>query len=187
MIERDEGFKIKELNQRLVNKSVKIILIIGISMVVYGFLSRALGIDFFWESSTLGWAFILAGLFLLLVRRVKMKRSANRKTIWERIGIGALLLLSIVMVIVTIVIANSNALVAAKTYILNSDSLKREMGEIRGFGFTYSGGMEVSSDAAGETGTAEISLIVKGAKKFKELDVYVLKERDRGWEVKGIQ
>lgn len=168
-------------------KTVKIILIIGISMIGYSFLCRALNIDFFWESGTLGWVFIMAGLFLFLIKRVKVKSSTNRKTIWERIGIGALLLCLILLVILTIIIANSDALLAAKTYILNSDSLKREIGDIRGFGFTYSGGMEVSSNAAGETGTADINLIVKGSKKFKDLDVYLVKEKDRGWEVKGIE
>jgi len=156
-------------------------------MVIYGFLCRGLNIDFFWESGTFGWVFIMAGLILLLNGRVKVKRNTNRKSALEKVGIGVLIFVLALLGIVNIAIGNSNALAAAKTYVLNSDSLKREIGDIRGFGFTYSGGIEVSTDAAGETGTANISLIVKGSKKFRELNVYVLKENNRGWEVQSVQ
>jgi hypothetical protein len=129
----------------------------------------------------------MAGLILLLNGRVKVKRSTNRKSALEKVGIGVLIFVLALLGIVNIAIGNSNALAAARTYVLNSDSLKREIGDIRGFGFTYSGGIEVSSDAAGERGTANISLIVKGSKKFRELNVYVLKENNRGWEVQSVQ
>ena len=86
------------------------------------------------------------------------------------------------MGLIIIVIDNSSALSTAKTYVLNSDSLKKEIGDIRGFGFTYTGGIEISSDSAGEDGTANISLIIKGSKKFKELDFYLSRKKNgNGW------
>ena len=168
-------------------KIVKITLAIGISMIVYGYLCRAIGIDFFWESNVIGWIITMVGIILLLIRRVKVKRNTNRTSGLEKVGIGVLILVIVVIGIIIIVIGNSNALSAAKTYVLNSDSLKNEIGDIREFGITYTGGIEISSDSAGEDGTANISLIIKGSKKFKELDFYVVKEKKQNWEVKTIQ
>ena len=172
---------------RIMTKTVKRILITGVLMVIYGFLCRGLNIDFFWESNVFGWVIIMVGLIFLLIRRVKVKKSTNGTTGLEKVGIGALILFIILMGLIIIVIDNSNALSAAKTYVLNSDSLKKEIGDIRGFGFTYTGGIEISSDSAGEDGTANISLIIKGSKKFKELDFYVVKEKKQNWVVKAIQ
>jgi hypothetical protein len=92
-----------------------------------------------------------------------------------------------VMVLVNILFSQSDALRAAKTYVGKNDALARELGPVHGFGFTCTGSVEVSSDASGEWGTADIVLIAKGEKKFKELEVWLVKEKTTAWEVKAIQ
>ncbi|GGA86900.1 hypothetical protein [Puia dinghuensis] len=168
------------------SKFIRLMLFIGIIVIAYGFLCRPLHVDFFWESDTFGWVVFIIGLALLLVKRIKVKRETGRKAIGEKIGVGLSLLAIVLIVIINIVMNNSDAVRTAKNYILTNDSLKREMGDIRGFGFTYSGGMEVSSDQGGEEGSADISLIVKGSKKFRDLEVYVVKEKGGDWKVENI-
>ena len=62
------------------------------------------------------------------------------------------------------------------------------LGDIRGFGFTYTGSIEVaSSEERGETGEADLNMIVKGSKKFKEFEVSLVKEKGSDWKVESIQ
>jgi hypothetical protein len=70
---------------------------------------------------------------------------------------------------------------------MNNDSPKREIGDIRGFGFTYSGSIEVSSSASGDEGVADVSMIVKGSKKFVELEVDLRKEKPGNWRVEDFR
>jgi hypothetical protein len=158
-----------------------------VTLVLYGILCRLLGIYFFWESGTFGWEFLFAWLSVYLIQRVKRKKNANRRTVWEKIGIFLSLMILVLIVAVNIIFNFADATRAAKTYIANNDALKQEIGDIRGFGFTYGGSVEERSDSAGTTGTADFEIIVKGERKFRQVEIYLVKENKAGWEVKAIR
>ncbi|HEX9511696.1 MAG TPA: hypothetical protein VF939_14500 [Puia sp.] len=169
------------------SKFLKISLAVGIILIVYGFLCKVANIRFFWESSAFGWNLIFIGAILLLAQQIKKRKSVGKNTILMKIGIGVLVFILVIQVILSIVVSNSNAYIAAKNYLLSNDSLKNEVGHIDGFGLIPSGGIAVSADSAGETGTAEINLIIKGSKKFREATVFLVKEKKTNWEVKAIE
>jgi hypothetical protein len=87
----------------------------------------------------------------------KVKKAAGKKRLWEKIGIVVLFFVLILQLAVVLVFPRTDAYAAAVNYIEHNDSLKRELGAIKGFGFTGTGGMAVSStdrleNALGGTG-----------------------------------
>lgn len=170
------------------NKPVKVILGIGIVVILYAFAARAAGIYFFWESSFLGWTVLAIGGLVWLFRAIKVKKVAGKKKLWEKLGVAFLLFLLTIQLIVVIVIPRTGAYAAATSYIVKNDSLKRELGDIEGFGFTESGSIAESSKETGEAaGNAELNLIVKGKKKYKDITVDMLKDWNTPWAVQAIQ
>ena len=169
------------------NKSLRTILAAGALVILYSFIVRLAGIYFFWESSFLGWSILFIGLLLWLFRAVKTKKAAGKKRLWEILGIALLLLILVVQLVVTIVFPRTDAYAAAVAYIRKNDSLKKELGTIKGFGFTESGSMAVSSTDTSEAGNAEFHLIVKGEKKYKDIIIYLDKDWNTPWKVEILQ
>lgn len=147
------------------SKFTRLTLTVSLVLLAYGYLCRLIGINFFWESKSLGWAILLIGLIGLLADRIDIKDNENKKTLLEKIGIGLLVFILLVQCILVAVIPFSNAYESTKTYIKNDDSLKKELGEIQGFGLITTGGIQKTTDSSGEYGNAEINLTVKGEKK----------------------
>jgi len=162
-------------------------LVLGIALLTYGFLSRLLPIDFFWEAKTIGWLLLLAGLIGLLVFNISKRKEAGKKVLWNKIGIGAISFILLVQTLLLLIMPNTKAYLTAKEHILRSEHIKSEVGEVKGFGFTPTGGIAVQSDSNGETGSANIELIIKGDKAFKSVTVYVFKDYGKEWEVVGIK
>ncbi|HWK04223.1 MAG TPA: hypothetical protein VNS58_11360 [Puia sp.] len=169
------------------NKFVKIILTAGVLLIAYGFLCKATNIRFFWESSALGWDLGFIGVLFLLAQQQKKRKSIGKNTVLIKVGIGLLVFILVIQVVLSIVVSNSDAYIAAKNYLLKNDSLKNELGNINGFGLIPTGGMSVSSDSAGEEGNAQINIIIKGSKKFKAVTIFLEKEKKTNWEVKSVE
>jgi hypothetical protein len=169
------------------NKQIRAVLIAAGIVLLYGYMVRFAGIYFFWESSFIGWSILFIGLLMWLFWSIKVKKAAGKKRLWEKIGIIVLFFVLILQLAVVLVFPRTDAYAAAITYIEHNDSLKRDLGAIKGFGFTGTGGMAVSSTDTGEVGNAELHLIVKGEKKYKDLNIYMVKDWKTPWEVQDIQ
>jgi hypothetical protein len=169
------------------SKPVRTILIVGALVLFYSFIVRLAGIYFFWESSFLGWSILFIGLLFWLFRSIKAKKTAGKKTLWQKLGIAFLLLFLIIQVVVVIVFPRTDAYAAAVIYIKSNNSLRKELGAIKGFGFTESGSMEVSSTDTSEAGNAEFHLIVKGEKKYKDITIDLVKDWNTPWQVEVLQ
>ena len=105
----------------------------------------------------------------------------------EKTGIGFLIFLVVIESTLLATIPNTNAWMAAKKYINNDQEIKREIGNVNGFSIIPVGHMAVSSGPNGESGIAEIHFTVKGSKKYKDFILYLEKEHQVDWEVKGIE
>jgi hypothetical protein len=170
------------------SKFTRLTLTVSLVFLSYGYLCRLIGINFFWESKSLGWAILLVGLIGLLSDRIGIKDDEKKKALPEKIGIGFLVFILFVQCILVVIIPFSNAYESAKTYIKDSDILKHELGEIQGFGLIPTGGIQKITDSSGEYGSAEINLTVKGEKKFKDIVVYVIKTADSPeWKVESFE
>jgi hypothetical protein len=169
------------------SRFTRLTLVISLTLLAYGYSCRIAQINFFWESKALGWAILLIALIGLLSDRITIISEREKNTILEKIGIGFLAFVVIVQTILITVIPFSNAYEAAKTYIINNEDLRNELGEIRGFGLMTTGAIQKTTDSSGEYGNAEIKLTIKGEKKFKDVVVFVLKNVDsKDWEVVRI-
>ncbi|MCC9138938.1 hypothetical protein ACFSKU_08830 [Pontibacter silvestris] len=162
-------------------------LVLGVALLTYGFLSQLIPIDFFWEAKTIGWLLFLAGLIGLLVHNMAKRKEAGKKVLWNKIGIGAISFILLVQTSMLVIMPNTKAYQTAKDHLLRSEHIKREVGEIKGFGFTPTGGIAVQNDSNGETGSANVELTIKGDKAFKSVTVHVFKDYGKDWEVVGIE
>lgn len=166
----------------------RILLITGAVLVLYSWLCRMAGLYFFWESSTVGWLMLEIGALLYLVARSKRKKRERKGRAFEIIGMIILPLVLLVQTILLIVVPRTDAYSAATGYVMHNDSLRREVGGIRGFGMNMGGSISVSSSNGAETGNAEIHLIVKGDKKFKDMKIGLEKASEAsGWQIFAIE
>lgn len=178
------------MNNTLKNFSTftKAFLIIGVVFVGYGYFSRLIQLYFFWESKSFGWSLIFIGIIGALVDRVKVKKEKKQKSLIEKIGIGLFAFVLFVQVLFMIIIPMTDAYSIATDYLRNDEKLIQEIGEIKGFGLIPSGFIQKSSDPQGESGNAQINLIVKGEKKYKDVTVYVVKTKESTeWKIDKIE
>ncbi|NUQ26169.1 MAG: hypothetical protein HUU34_19640 [Saprospiraceae bacterium] len=170
------------------NKFTKTILIAGLTFILYGYLCRLIGLYFFWESKSIGWALLFIGVIGFLFHRINIKKREKKKTLFEKIGIGIIIFILLVQTIFIAVIPLTDAYSVAKAYLINDANLKTKIGNITGFGLIPSGSIQKTTDSSGEYGSAIINLTVKGDKKFKDITIYVAKNADSpDWKVEGIK
>ncbi len=174
--------RIKELNN-----FTKITLGLGLLLLIYGYISRIIPINFFWESKSIGWGLILPGLLGLLLSGIEKRKTNKKKTIWNKIGIGFICFILLIQTVLMIVIPNTDAYSISKEFVRNNEEIKAEVGKVNGFGLIPTGGISVRTDSNGETGNSNINLIIKGDKAFKSVTVFVFKDYGKDWEVYGIE
>ena len=165
----------------------KISLGFGILFLIYGFISRILPINFFWESKTIGWFLILFGLIGILINGIKIRKRNNKKTLMNKIGIGFILFTIFIQIILMITFPISTTYKVSTEYLRNDKELINEIGEIKGFGISATGSILKKTDMNGETGEATLNIIVKGKKNYKMITVYSRKDYESEWKVLGIK
>jgi hypothetical protein len=152
----------------------KSILLLGGVLLAYGYLCRWCDFYFLWDNKSFGWAILLIGAIMYLIDNIHTRESQNRKTIWNRIGIGFLSFILIVGAIFSISIRLfSDAYDAATTYIVNDTTIKEQLGTVSGFSIVTSGSIQTETNSDGEFGLAVLELTAKGDKKFKDLTISI--------------
>lgn len=160
--------------------------ILGIVLVVYGYLCRGIGIYFFWESKQIGWAVLFFSIILFLFNRMKKKEKGRSRGL-EIIGIFIFAFILLVQAILFLVLVNHSATKIAQEYVQSNPLIKDDIGALKGFSIIPQGSISTSSDSSGAQGEAEIQMIVKGAKKYLEVTVLLVKEKTSEWRVIDIK
>ena len=155
--------------------------------MLYGYLCRAVGLYFFWESKYIGWSLIFLGMIGFLINRIKIKKVQRRKTLLEKIGIGILIIVLLAQCILVSVVPYTDAYKASREFLLNDQRLKNEIGNIRNISLIPLGSIQKNTTGGIETGNATLLLIIKGEKKFKDVTVYVEKAPGKDWAVIGTE
>jgi len=170
------------------NNLTKTALVAGLVLMIYGYLCRLTDLYFFWESKSIGWVLLFAGVIGFLLTRIKTKRAVKKNTLLEKIGIGIIAFSLLVTTGLVAIMPFTDAYAATKKYLTNNQALKSEVGNIKNFSLLLTGGIQKTSDSSGEYGNATINLIVKGDKKFKDVALYVVKTADSPeWQVMAIE
>ena len=170
------------------SRFTKTFLITGMIFVTYGYICRIVGLFYFWESKSIGWAIIFIGLIGLLSDRIKIKNRSDKKTIPEKIGIGLIIFILLIQTILVSVLPFTDAYLVTKQYLNHNLELTDEVGAIERIGLIPAGEIQKTTDSNGTHGSATINLTVKGKRKYKDLTVYVIKYADQPeWIVTEIE
>ncbi len=171
----EEFNKLSKLNKALVR--------LTIAFLIYGYLCRIIGLYFFWEAKTIGWTFLLITTISILIQRIKTKTIANKKSLSEKIIIGIIVFILLIQSIIFIVIPQTDAYKSAKLFLMTDKTISNEVGEVTDIFLVPIGGMSITSSSAGQTGQADLTLIIKGKSKFKDINLQLAKELDTDWAI----
>ena len=110
---------------------------------------------------------------------------STKKIVLIIVGIVSLLALVVVLFVAGIVgfvfstIGNSDAAETARTYLRTNEDLKRDIGEVKDFGWFVTGNIETRN----QSGEATLNLKVKGEKKTVNATVSLLYRSNQNWRV----
>lgn len=168
------------------NKPTIFFLILGFSLIIYGFLCRWIGFNFFWESKFIGLNVLLIAVIPFLIHRIQLKK--NEANSIENIGIGFICLFTITQIISIPIIVSTNIYAQAKIFLLNDAELKTEIGNIKSFSLVPKGNINTFSSSSGSySSDAVLYLIVKGDKKYKDVILYLEQSSEHpAWNVQYI-
>jgi hypothetical protein len=186
----NQNFSLKQYYIDLIRNldfKLQVLIIISVSLIIIGYFVRIFDLYYFWESKPIGFAALLISIAVILRIDIKIRKEKKLKNIWSHIGFWIITFMLFVKLLMIITIPNTDAYKATKDYIKIDSKLKDELGVINGYSVLPDGGLQTSTDSNGTTGAASISLIIKGTKKYKECIIYVEKEPNTGWIVKGIE
>lgn len=169
------------------SKTTKIIFLLGIILVVYGYLCRGLEIYFFWDSKSFGWIVLFIGLFSYLIDINRSRRKQGKKTIWVKIGIGGLLFGLLIAGYLTFAFKDSDAYQAAIEQLTTNSDIKDEVGNIKGFGLIPTGEIRITIINGSESGSAAFLLTIKGDKKYKDVVVRLKKTSETNWTITSVE
>jgi len=167
-------------NLSIINKALVILTSV---LFIYGYLCRAIGLYFFWESKPIGWELLFITIISLLIIRVRTKKIINRKTLSEKILIGLIVFVLSIQCVIIIIAPQSDAYKAAKQFILTDKSISSKIGDVYDITILPLGQIKTTSNSSGETGIADLHLIVKGKLKFIDFEVQLIKPIDSNWTI----
>jgi len=161
----------------------KVVMVAVAAFLVYGYLCRLLGIYFFWESKTLGWTLLWVAVILVLRDRVRRKKLENKNSALEKIGIGLTIFLLLIMGILFFAIPQTALYAVAVNYVKKDKAVRDEIGDIKEVFFVPFGGASMSSGPEGSQGEGDLNFVVKGSKKYIDLNLVMSKELGADWKI----
>ncbi|MFT3679370.1 MAG: cytochrome c oxidase assembly factor Coa1 family protein [Ferruginibacter sp.] len=169
------------------SSSTKKVIIIALAFLLYGYVCRLAGIYFFWESKTIGWTSFWIAVIFILRDRIKIKRVQNKKTLLEKIGIGFSIFVIIMKGILFFATQQTSAYDIALTFIKTNPEIQNRVGKVNSVSLIPLGGMAMTTNAQGSAGQADLHFIVKGSKKYIDLNLLMNKEFDTDWQMEIIR
>ncbi|KAA9332196.1 hypothetical protein F0P96_11985 [Hymenobacter busanensis] len=154
---------------------------------MYGYLCRWLKIPFFWESQTVGWCLLLLTAFLYLLNRIDHRQALQKQVIGEKLGLAMIGFFALIISIVWVALAQSDAYAAAKRAIGRSLAVRQEIGSLQDVFIRPTGQLNIQSSAEGKSGQASLYLVAKGDKEFRDIRADLSKlPTDSAWVLRRI-
>jgi hypothetical protein len=153
------------------SSTTKIIFIIGIVLLIYGYLCRLLSIYFFWDSIYFGWIAMATGLMGFLIDQRKARVAQKKNIFFVRIGIGIIVIAFAVVGGAVMMIKVSNSYQDAIDGIKKDGMIKAEIGNIRGVSL-FPTGSGILSLVYGKTpGPSTIIVTVRGENGYRDIEL----------------
>ncbi|MBV8253111.1 MAG: hypothetical protein JO154_10930 [Chitinophaga sp.] len=155
--------------------------IAAIVFLCYGYVCRWCSIYFFWESKTIGWTLFFVSIILWMATRIK-NRPPGSKAIWEMIVLGISAFILLVKMIFLVAIPHTDICDRTLTYIKQNKAIQQEVGNIKGVFVVPFGGVSSSGGSDGYAAAGDLHFVIKGDKKYIDLNVQAMKDFDTDWE-----
>src|SRR5215212_2751565 len=110
------------------SRATKTILIIGLILLIYGYLCRALKFDFFWDSKVIGWIVLFIALLSYWVDLRKTRIRHGKRITWVTIGICVLIFGLVLLPVVVFMLKTSDAYDVAIEHLKADSNIKDEVG-----------------------------------------------------------
>ncbi len=159
------------------------LIIIPVSLLIYGYLSRILNLYFFWESKTIGWIILFIAIISASIDKMKANRIEKRNTLLQKIIIGISVFVLFIQCIGYIVLSKADSNKVAEKFILNDKSIREKVGTVKSIILIPVGGISVSSNSEGSEGQADYNFIVKGENEFMDLNLIMFKDLKTDWQI----
>ena len=151
--------------------STKVIFIIAVLLLIYGYLCRLLNIYFFWDSKHFGWIMMATSLMGFFIDLKKILEAQKRSSFLPRLFIG--------VIIVAFGIAGGGILLlkSSKVYqdeienIRINEPLKSEIGNFRGVGLFPSGTGFLDFAFNVKPGPYTFVITVRGSSAIKDVEI----------------
>lgn len=153
------------------------------AFLLYGYLCRLVGLYFFWESKTVGWTLFWIAVIFILRDRIKIKKVQNKKTLLEKIGIGFSLFVIIIKGVLFFATQQTSAYESALSFIKANPSIQNNVGTVTSVFLVPFGGMSMTTNSQGTAGQADLHFIVKGSKRYIDLNLLMSKDFDTNWQI----
>lgn len=161
------------------------IFLIGILLLVYGYLCRFLSIYFFWDSKHWGWIMIFSGIlsFLIDQRQARLARRENIFFIRFLIILIILLFAAVGSAIISLKVSPTWA--RAAELIRLDGAIKNDVGDVKGLSLFLTG-PEILKTLYSTSGTSSFIVTVRGEKKHRDVEVSLIKSGSPLWGISSI-
>ena len=166
--------------------ATRVAFIIGILLLIYGYLCRMLSLYFFWDSKYFGWIGIMSGLLLLLIdiriTRVKLKQNI----FFVRVFVAVIVIFLGLEASAIVWLKTSTAYHNLKESINTDEAMNAEIGNIRGYSL-IPGINILDIITALESESLAFRITVRGERAYKELEVTIERSTALEWRVSSIK
>jgi hypothetical protein len=170
-------------SDNFMNRLTKSILIIGIILLIYGYLSRVFNLYFFWDAKTIGGILILIALLFYWIGLRRKRKQKGKKNTWVTVGICILALGLALFPVIIVIFHQTEAYHAATEYLKSNPRIKEQIGDVKSFGLFPSGTVKSTTINGEESGNAIFNMTVNGSKKNKDVTIELKKEPETSWTV----
>ena len=164
------------------SRATIIVFIIGILLLIYGYLCRLLSIYFFWDSKYFGWLAIISALLLLLID-VRAARIRQRQNIFfVRFFVAILVIILALEASAVLWVKTTSPYQQVSELIERDKALTTQLGDIHGLGLIPGIRLiDIITFPSSESLTFVIT--IRGEKVYKEMEVTIARTALTDWSV----
>lgn len=160
----------------------RVLAVVTIVLLFYGYLCRIAGLYFFWESRTIGWLLFEVLIIVALTDLIKYKKPRQKNTIPEKIGIGLCVFIIVIQALLFFIPRQTSVYGQIITFIKTSPDIQSQVGTVNGIFMVPVGSIAMSSDSSGTVGQGDLYFVIKGSEKYIDLNLLINKEYDTDWQ-----
>lgn len=165
--------------------ATRVAFIIGILLLIYGYLCRLFSIYFFWDSKYFGWLGIISGVLLLLIDIRITRVRQNQNIFFVRVFVAVIVIFLAVEASAIVWLKTSTAYDNLTASINTDETMKAEIGDIHGYGL-IPGVNILDIIIASQSESLTFRITVRGRRAYKEFEVTIKRITPLEWRVSSM-